>query len=90
MAQAQAPIPRDVGSAQANLDAARASRNDPDAGAVAAKSESQLAAPAGYKERVRQQVAAQMGKLGQTYAWSATQVDALEHADGQRFGGHAA
>ncbi|MGX5188316.1 translation initiation factor IF-2 [Streptomyces avermitilis] len=78
IAQAQASIPRDAGSAQANLDAARAARNDPDAAAVGTKSESELAALAAHKEQVRQQAAAQMRKLGQTYAWSATQMDALE------------
>ena len=78
IAQAQASIPRDAGSAQANLDAARSARNDPDAAAVGAKSASELAALAAHKEEVRQQAAAQMRKLGQTYAWSATQMDALE------------
>ena len=78
IAQAQASIPRDAGSAQANLDAARSARNDPDAAAVGAKSASELAALAAHKEEVRQQAAAQMRKLGQTYAWSATQMEALE------------
>lgn len=78
IAQAQASIPRDAGSAQANLDAARAARNDPDAAAVGSKSASELEALAAHKEEVRQQAAAQMRKLGQTYAWSATQMDALE------------
>ncbi|MGY3201949.1 translation initiation factor IF-2 [Streptomyces sp. TE5632] len=78
IAQAQAAIPRDAESAQANLDAARAARNDPDAAAVGAKSASELAALAANKEKVRQQAAAQMRKLGQTYAWSATQLNALE------------
>ncbi|MGW2614414.1 translation initiation factor IF-2 [Streptomyces sp. NPDC001500] len=78
IAQAQASIPRDAGSAQANLDAARAAHNDPDAAAVAVKSQSELVALAAHKEEVRQQAAAQMRKLGQTYAWSATQMDALE------------
>ncbi|MEU5364613.1 hypothetical protein ABZ354_14165 [Streptomyces sp. NPDC005925] len=78
IARAQASIPRDAGSAQVNLEAARAARNDPDAAAVAAKSQSELAALVAHKEEVRQQAAAQMRKLGQTYAWSATQMDALE------------
>lgn len=78
IAQAQASIPRDAGSAQANLDAAQSARNDPDAAAVGTKSVSELAALAAHKEEVRQQAAAQMRKLGQTYAWSATQIDALE------------
>ncbi|MEU6521710.1 translation initiation factor IF-2 [Streptomyces sp. NPDC046924] len=78
IAQAQAAIPRDAESAQANLDAARAARNDPDAAAVGAKSASELEALAANKEKVRQQAAAQMRKLGQTYTWSATQLNALE------------
>ncbi|MGW3682311.1 translation initiation factor IF-2 [Streptomyces prasinus] len=78
IAQAQVAIPRDAESAQANLDAARAARNDPDAAAVGAKSASELEALAANKEKVRQQAAAQMRKLGQTYAWSATRLNALE------------
>ncbi|MGJ3559813.1 hypothetical protein ACR6C2_18285 [Streptomyces sp. INA 01156] len=78
IAQAQVAIPRDAESAQANLDAARAARNDPDAAAVGAKSASELEALAANKEKVRQQAAAQMRKLGQTYTWSATQLNALE------------
>ncbi len=78
IAQAQASTPRDAGSAQANPDAARVTRNVPDASAVTAKSESELAALAAHKEEVRQQAAAQMRKLGQTYELSATQLNALE------------
>ena len=59
-------------------DAAKWLGDDPDAAAVGAKSASELAALAAHKEEVRQQAAAQMRKLGQTYAWSATQMDALE------------
>nr|WSZ97048.1 hypothetical protein OH820_16525 [Streptomyces sp. NBC_00857] len=64
IAQAQVAIPRDAGSAQANLDAAQAAHNDPDAAAVSSKSASELAALAAGKEKVRQEAAAQMVKLG--------------------------
>lgn len=76
--EAQVSIPRDAGSAQANLDAAQSARNDPDAASVGAKSASELAALAAHKEEVRQQAAAQMRKLAQSYSWSATQMNALE------------
>lgn len=78
IATAQASIPRDTKSAQANLDAAQAALNDPDAAAVSSKSTSELAALAADKEKVRQEAAAQMRKLGQTYSLSATQLDGLE------------
>lgn len=78
IATAQASIPRDTRSAQANLDAAQAAHNDPDAAAVSSKSTSELAALAADKEKVRQEAAAQMRKLGQTYSLSATQLDGLE------------
>lgn len=78
IATAQASIPRDTKSAQANLGAARAAHNDPDAAAVSSKSTSELAALAADKEKVRQEAAAQMRKLGQTYSLSATQLDGLE------------
>lgn len=78
IATAQASIPRDTKSAQANLDAAQAAHNDPDAAAVSSKSTSELAALAADKEKVRQEAAAQMRKLGQTYSLSATQLDGLE------------
>jgi hypothetical protein len=78
IAQAQASIPRDTKGAQANLDAAKAAHNDPDAAAVSTKSESELAALAAHKEKVRLEAAAQMRKLGQTYEWSATQMNGLE------------
>ncbi|MEV5159621.1 hypothetical protein [Streptomyces sp. NPDC053728] len=75
LASAQASIPRTDASAQANLDAAKAARNDPDASAVAQKSlETLLAA----KEANRQEAAAQMRKLAQSYALSASQMDGLE------------
>lgn len=78
IATAQASIPRDTRSAQANLDAAQAAHNDPDAATVSRESASELAALAADKEKVRQEAAAQMRKLGQTYSLSATQLDGLE------------
>ncbi|MFI6929930.1 translation initiation factor IF-2 [Streptomyces sp. NPDC050287] len=78
VASAQVSIPRDTKGAQANLDAATAARNDPDAAAVSAKSRSELAALAADREEVRLQAAAEMRKLGQTYSWSATQMEGLE------------
>ncbi|MFJ8887462.1 hypothetical protein ACIRJR_29205 [Streptomyces sp. NPDC102402] len=75
LASAQVSIPRTDAGAQANLDAAKAARNDPDASAVAQKSlETLLAA----KEANRQEAAAQMRKLAQSYALSASQMDGLE------------
>ncbi len=78
IAQAQVSIPRDKAGAQANLDAATAAHNDPDATTVSHKSTTELAALAADKEKVRQEVAAQMTKLGQAYRLSATQLDGLE------------
>jgi hypothetical protein len=78
IATAQASIPRDKAGAQANLDAATAAHNDPDAAAVSSKSTTELAALAANKERVRQEAAAQMTKLGQAYQLSAMQLDGLE------------
>ncbi|MFJ8021189.1 translation initiation factor IF-2 [Streptomyces sp. NPDC096311] len=78
IATAQASIPRDKAGAQANLDAATAAHNDPDAAAVSSKSTTELAALAANKEKVRQEAAAQMTKLGQAYQLSATQLDGLE------------
>jgi hypothetical protein len=75
---AQASIPRDTKSAQANLNAAHAAHNDPDAAAVSTKSTTELAALAANQEKVRQEAAGEMRKLGQTYALSATQMDGLE------------
>ncbi|MFF9686009.1 translation initiation factor IF-2 [Streptomyces sp. NPDC014623] len=75
LASAQVSIPRTDASAQANLDAAKAARNDPDASAIEKKSlETLLAA----KEANRQEAAAQMRKLAQSYALSASQMDGLE------------
>ncbi|GAA0906150.1 hypothetical protein GCM10009549_10890 [Streptomyces thermoalcalitolerans] len=78
IAMAQASIPRDTKGAEANLAAATAARNDPDAAAIRAKSMSELAALKEDREKVRQEAAAQMRKLGQTYKLSATQLNNLE------------
>ncbi len=78
VASAQVSIPRDTKGAQANLDAATAAHNDPDAAAVSSKSASELAALAADREKVRLQAAAEMRKLGQTYTWSAVQMEGLE------------
>lgn len=78
IAQAQVSIPRDRAGARANLNAATAAHNDPDAATVSHRSTTQLAALAADKEKVRQEAAAQMTKLGQAYRWSATQLDGLE------------
>ncbi|MGW3633736.1 translation initiation factor IF-2 [Streptomyces sp. NPDC005122] len=78
IAQAQASIPRDKAGAQANLDAATVAHNDPDAATVTHTSTTELAALAADKEKVRQEAAAQMTKLGQAYQLSATQLDGLE------------
>ncbi|MFD8421339.1 translation initiation factor IF-2 [Streptomyces sp. NPDC059466] len=78
IAQAQASIPRDKAGARANLDAATAAHNDPDAATVSHRSTTELAALAADKEKVRQEAVAQMTKLGQAYRLSATQLDGLE------------
>nr|WTB31569.1 hypothetical protein OG781_20610 [Streptomyces sp. NBC_00830] len=75
IASAQAAIPRTQAGAQADLDAALAARNDPDASAVAQKSAETLIAT---QEANRQEAAAQMRKLAQTYSLSASQMDGLE------------
>ncbi len=78
IATAQASIPRDTKGAQANLAAATAAHNDPDAAAIRAKSTDELAALKADQEKVRLEAAAQMRKLGQSYKLSATQMDDLE------------
>ncbi|MFF2999003.1 WXG100 family type VII secretion target [Streptomyces sp. NPDC057950] len=78
IAQAQASIPRDKAGAQANLDAATAAHNDPDAATVSRRSTTELAALAADREKIREEAAAQMTKLGQAYRLSATQLDGLE------------
>ncbi|MER5552786.1 hypothetical protein ABT001_14065 [Streptomyces sp. NPDC002793] len=75
LASAQVSIPRTHAGAQANLDAALEARNDPDASAVAQKSAETLIAA---KEANRQEAAAEMRKLAQSYALSASQMDGLE------------
>ncbi|MEU0597697.1 translation initiation factor IF-2 [Streptomyces sp. NPDC006393] len=78
IATAQASTPRDTKSAQANLDAANAAHNDPDAAVVRTKSAGELAALQADREKVRLEAAAQMSKLGQSYDQSATQMNTLE------------
>ncbi|WP_328506983.1 translation initiation factor IF-2 [Streptomyces sp. NBC_00391] len=78
IARAQAAIPRTAEGAQANLDAATVAHNDPDADTISAKSAAELAALAAGKEKVRQEAAAEMVKLGQAYEFSAVQLNALE------------
>ncbi|MFF4246708.1 hypothetical protein ACFYY2_19890 [Streptomyces sp. NPDC001822] len=75
LASAQVAIPRTDAGAQANLEAAKAAHNDPDASAVEKKSlETLLAA----KESNRQEAAAEMRRLAQSYQFSASQMDGLE------------
>lgn len=78
IARAQATIPRDTGAAESNRVAAASVPNDPDADAVSTKSAAELAALAENKEKVRQEAAAEMIKLGQAYEFSAVQLNALE------------
>ncbi|MHC5902588.1 WXG100 family type VII secretion target [Streptomyces sp. S6] len=78
IALAQAAIPRDIPGATANLAAARSAHNDPDAAVIASKSSGELAALKADREKVRLEAAAQMNKLAQSYAWSATQMNGLE------------
>ncbi len=75
IATAQASIPRTHGDAQANLEAARIARNDPDASVVARKSAETLIAT---QEANRHEAAAQMRRLAQTYSFSAQKMDGLE------------
>jgi len=81
IAHAQASIPRETRSARANLAGATLAHNAPDATAATAvttKSATDLAALAANKEKVRQEAALQMLKLGQSYRLAATQMDGLE------------
>ncbi|MDX2825360.1 translation initiation factor IF-2 [Streptomyces ipomoeae] len=78
IARAQAAIPRTAEGAEGNLVAAASAPNDPDADAISTKSSSELAALAANKEKVRQEAADEMIKLGQAYEFSATQLNALE------------
>ncbi|MEV3853714.1 hypothetical protein AB0J38_05225 [Streptomyces sp. NPDC050095] len=77
IATAQASIPRGMPSATGNLAAAQAAHNDPDAAAIASKSSSELAALKADREKVRQEAAAEMTTLGQSYDQSAEQLEAL-------------
>ncbi|MDV9170190.1 translation initiation factor IF-2 [Streptomyces sp. W16] len=78
IAGAQASIPRDTKSARANPNTTTPAHNDPGVTTVTTKSASELAALATAKEKIRQEAAAQMLKLGQSYRLSATQLDGLE------------
>ncbi|WP_223006805.1 WXG100 family type VII secretion target [Streptomyces roseirectus] len=75
---AQSAIPRDLPGATANLAAANAAHNDPDAASIASKSSAELAALKADREKVRLEAATQMNKLAQSYSWSATQLNSLE------------
>ncbi|MEU1040332.1 hypothetical protein [Streptomyces sp. NPDC005907] len=78
IARAQASIPRDRAAARVNLDAATSTPNDPDAASIGAKSLRELAALEAAEEKVRQEAAAEMTKLGQAYRLSASQMEGLE------------
>ncbi|MCX4847703.1 WXG100 family type VII secretion target [Streptomyces sp. NBC_00893] len=75
IALAQASIPRTEAGARANLEAALAARNDPDASDVARKSAETLI-ESGKKNR--DEAAAQMRRLSQTYTFSSSQMTSLE------------
>ncbi|MEU2670728.1 hypothetical protein ABZ622_17995 [Streptomyces sp. NPDC007164] len=75
IALAQASIPRTEAGAQANLEAALAARNDPDASDVARKSAETLIESG---KRNREEAAAQMRRLSQTYTLSSSQMMSLE------------
>ncbi|MEV7401103.1 hypothetical protein AB0N93_12000 [Streptomyces sp. NPDC091267] len=72
---AQASIPRPQTGIRASLDAAAATRDDPAASAGARRSAETLLA---LTEAGRQEAAAQMRRLAQTYEFSAAQLTALE------------
>ena len=78
IAHVQASIPRDTKSARVNLNSAPLAHDDPYATAAHTKSATELTAIAAAKEKVRQEAALQMLKLGQSYRLSATQLDGLE------------
>ncbi|MGY3055817.1 uncharacterized protein YukE [Streptomyces sp. TE3672] len=75
IALAQASIPRTEAGAQASLEAALAARNDPDASDVARKSAETLIESG---KRNREEAAAQMRRLSQTYTLSSSQMTSLE------------
>ncbi|MFD7527576.1 WXG100 family type VII secretion target [Streptomyces sp. NPDC059849] len=75
IALAQASIPRTEAGALANLEAAHAARNDPDASDVARKSAETLIESG---KRNRDEAAAQMRRLSQAYTFSSSQMTSLE------------
>ncbi|WP_457516531.1 WXG100 family type VII secretion target [Streptomyces sp. TE33382] len=75
IATAQVAIPRTHAGAAANLAAAKEARNDPDASAVAREAADTLIA---NKEANRQEAAAQMRKLAESYAFSSSQMKGME------------
>ncbi|MFJ7194875.1 MULTISPECIES: WXG100 family type VII secretion target [unclassified Streptomyces] len=75
VASAQASIPRTEAGARANLEAALAARNDPDASEVARKSAETLIESG---KRNREEAAAQMRRLSQTYTFSSSQMTSLK------------
>ncbi|MDF6042733.1 hypothetical protein LRD69_11295 [Streptomyces sp. JH14] len=75
IASAQASIPRTHAGAQADLDAALAARNDPDASAVAKRSAETLIAT---NQANRDEAAREMRKLAQSYEFSSSQMNVLE------------
>ncbi|MFJ5819420.1 hypothetical protein ACIQGT_36845 [Streptomyces sp. NPDC093108] len=75
VASAQASIPRTEAGARVNLEAALAARNDPDASDVARKSAETLIESG---KRNREEAAAQMRRLSQTYMFSSSQMKSLE------------
>ncbi|MBK3575305.1 translation initiation factor IF-2 [Streptomyces sp. MBT65] len=78
IAHAQASIPRDPKPAPAHPNAATPAHNALDATPATAKSATELAASAAAGEKIRQEAASQMLKLGQSYRLSATQLEGLE------------
>ncbi|SCD77239.1 Uncharacterized conserved protein YukE [Streptomyces sp. DvalAA-43] len=75
VASAQASIPRTEAGARVNLETALAARNDPDASDVARKSAETLIESG---KRNRDEAAAQMRRLSQTYTFSSSQMLSLE------------
>lgn len=75
IASAQASIPRTEAGARANLEAALAARNDPDASDVARESAQTLIESG---KRNRDEAAAQMRRLSQAYTFSSSQMTSLE------------
>ncbi|MFJ9246019.1 translation initiation factor IF-2 [Streptomyces sp. NPDC101776] len=78
IAHAQASIPRDTKTARSNPNAATPAHNAPETTPVSTNSTTELAALTAAKEKVRQEAASQMLKLGQSYRLSATQLEGLE------------